>query len=123
MEHIGGHSNKTHTDEGVLKYLKKKYNITSMIDVGCGPGGMSRIAAKYKIKWTGVDGDPETLKHNSAIQLCDFEKDTQATDLIWSVEFLEHVWEEFMDNYMNILKPVPIYFVLLHRQENLDTIM
>ena len=40
-DHLGGHLNKTHTDRGTLLYLKNKYNIKSMIDIGCGPGAMS----------------------------------------------------------------------------------
>ena len=35
-DHLGGHLNKTHTDRGTLLYLKNKYNIKSMIDIGCG---------------------------------------------------------------------------------------
>lgn len=104
-KHLGGHRNITHLDEGVLSYLKKKYDIKTMVDVGCGPGGMEEIAQKLNINWKGIDGD-ENIK-NYSIVICDFEKDTldiDNVDLIWSIEFLEHVWEKYMDNYMNIFK-------------------
>ena len=110
-KHLGGHLNITHVDKGVLQYLKNTYNISTMCDVGCGPGGMESIAHKLNITWRGIDGDANVKKNN--ITICDFEKgtvDIDNVDLAWSVEFLEHVYEKYMDNYMNIFKKAKYVF-------------
>ena len=37
-KHLGGHLNKTHVDRGSLEILKRRFDIKSMLDIGCGPG-------------------------------------------------------------------------------------
>lgn len=105
-KHLGGHMNVTHTDEAVLQFFKDNYDVKSMLDVGCGPGGMSEIAKKMGISWKGVDGD-FTLKQ-SDIEIFDFTsgpyKSDQKFDLGWSVEFLEHVDEQYVQNFMEAFK-------------------
>lgn len=110
-KHLGGHANITHTDEGALLYLKKTFNIDSMLDVGCGPGGMLSLAKKHDIIAVGVDGDytverDSDIVHNVIIH--DFTKgnpDIQVYfDLVWSVEFLEHVEERFLPFIFNAFK-------------------
>jgi hypothetical protein len=101
--HLGGHYNRTHIDEGVLKYLKKKFNINTMLDIGCGPCGMKSVAESCGIIWTGIDGDP-TIKCSGRLTH-DYTKGfspltVELYDLGWSTEFLEHVSEEYIDNYM-----------------------
>ena len=104
-DHLGGHNNKTWTDKGTLRYFYHQLGCRTMLDVGCGPGGQVNVAkiVGYK-KVTGVDGDHTV---NPDI-LHDFTKDkiihNIKYDLCWSVEFLEHVPEEYMDNYMPLFK-------------------
>jgi len=43
-KHLGGHQNKTHLDVGTLEFFKSTFNIKSMLDIGCGPGGMVNLA-------------------------------------------------------------------------------
>jgi hypothetical protein len=38
-DHLGGHMNKTHVDSGSLSYMKTVLDCSSILDVGCGPGG------------------------------------------------------------------------------------
>lgn len=133
--HLGGHLHKTHTDDGTLVYLQTHFGIKSMLDIGCGTGGMQDIAKAHNILWFGVDGD-NTLKPNDYVLLHDFTTDAflrskisqgsspiaigeirditigelgdeavnlnevESIDLAWSVEFLEHVEEKYMRNYM-----------------------
>lgn len=112
MSHLGGHCNITHTDEGVLKYLIQQYNISSVIDIGCGPGGMKSVCSKHGIEWTGVDGDKKVK--DKVTHLIDFEKDTLrdevSFDLAWSIEFLEHVFEKYQDNYMKCFQKAKYVF-------------
>lgn len=102
--HLGGHSGKTWIDNGALKLMVDNYDIKSMVDVGCGPGGQVAQARKLGIEAIGIDGDPTV----DPDVLIDFTKQTwqtgQTFDLAWSVEFLEHVPEEYMDNYMMIFQ-------------------
>ena len=102
MKHLGGHGNKTWTDKGALKHIKKRFNINSMVDIGCGPAGMRGVADSLDIKWLGIDGDPSVLQDR--VIMHDFTKGVVKTDnfdLGWSVEFLEHVYEEYQPNYMD----------------------
>jgi hypothetical protein len=101
--HLGGHLNKTHTDEAIIKFIKYEYNIKSIIDIGCGPGGMSQVCLDEGIDWFGVDGDFTVIpKDNSLVH--DFSDGPPSIDrtfdCAWSVEFLEHVDEEYVDNFM-----------------------
>jgi hypothetical protein len=106
--HLGGHKNITHIDSNTLIYLKNKYNILSMYDLGCGPGGMLVEAQKLGINSAGIDGD-FTIKYPKGIKiyLHDFTKGRlflPKVDLVWCCEFLEHVAEEFVCNYFEVLQ-------------------
>lgn len=101
-KHLGGHCFKTWIDAGALRYLMEAFGVRTMIDVGCGPGGMRAVASDLGIEWTGVDGDPEVAKPpiiQHDFSLGPLPGDTRY-DLGWSVEFLEHVHESFQPNYM-----------------------
>lgn len=116
--HLGGHANKTHIDEGVLSYIKHKFNIKNMIDIGCGPGGMFDVANKLNILYTGIDGDFNIKNENIIIH--DFNTgsiDVDNFDLGWSVEFLEHVEEKYIDNFMKVFEKCDIV-VLTHALPN-----
>lgn len=106
-EHLGGHKNKTHLDEGALNYLIENFKVRTMLDIGCGPAGMVKLARDKGIEAYGIDGDFLVERPNidqTWISIHDYEKgctDINLTvDLIWSVEFVEHVWEKFQKNYM-----------------------
>ena len=106
-EHLGGHKNITHLDEGALDHMIRILNVKSMLDIGCGPGGMVELAKSKGLDAYGIDGDfeverPKKTKkfikiHDYEVGPSDFDKQV---DLVWSVEFLEHVWEKYQDNYM-----------------------
>jgi cyclopropane fatty-acyl-phospholipid synthase-like methyltransferase len=104
--HLGGHQGRTHVDYGTLEYLKKEFSIKTMLDIGCGPAGMVKLARETNIEAYGIDGDftverdinPQWITiHDYTVGPSLFKT---SVDLIWSVEFLEHVYEEYQDNYM-----------------------
>jgi len=74
-----------------------------MIDIGCGQACQVEAARKRGLRAIGIEGDPRCLKDDLQIQF-DFSKGKfsidEEFDLAWSVEFLEHVYEEFIPNYM-----------------------
>lgn len=104
--YLAGHDDVTHIDEGVLDYLIQNYNIKTMLDIGCGPGGMLDLAESKGLQSYGLDGD-YTLPHKDNRFIIDFTKTeyipgnaSKAFDLAWSVEFVEHVRQEFMENFL-----------------------
>ena len=103
--HLGGHQNKTHLDNGALDWLIKTVDAKSFLDIGCGPGGMVELAKSKGLLVKGIDGD-HTLKrpNETDYTLHDFSKAPLIPDfeydLGWSVEFVEHVEEKYIPNYM-----------------------
>jgi len=103
--HLGGHQNKTHLDHGALDWLIKTTNAKTFLDIGCGPGGMVELAKSKGLLVKGIDGD-HTLKrlNETDYTLHDFSKGPHIPDfeydIGWSVEFVEHVEEKYIPNYM-----------------------
>lgn len=100
--HLGGHLNKTHTDSGAISFLRTELGIQSVLDVGCGKGGMEEVCQVFGVGWTGVDGDPAcfregVIRHDFTKG---FPKNLPEFDLTWSVEFVEHVHEQFLANLL-----------------------
>lgn len=104
-KHLGGHLSITHVDAGSLAWLQYSLSVQSMVDIGCGPGGMRRIARGLGISWTGVDGDPACAGDD--IITHDYTKGPlhlDPVDLAWSVEFLEHVHERHLANVLSTFR-------------------
>jgi hypothetical protein len=103
-KHLGGHMNKTHLDQGSLEYMIANYNIKTMLDIGCGPAGMVELARSLGIDAQGIDGDFKVNRPDVPVIIHDYEKGPSPlnikVDLVWSCEFVEHVWEEFLPNFM-----------------------
>lgn len=110
--HLGGHEGETHIDDGALTYLINKFNIKTMLDIGCGPGGMVEHAfSKGLIHVLGVDGDDKVERSDAARQaivIHDFTTGPyipdRVYDLGWSVEFVEHVDKPYMQNFLETFK-------------------
>lgn len=109
-EHLGGHQGRSHVDVGALDFLIEEYNIKTMVDVGQGPGAMVELARLKGLEAYGIDGDP-TVK---ADVLHDYSTGPYSldsgVDLAWSVEFLEHVDEEYLPNFMETFKGADYVF-------------
>lgn len=118
--HLGGHEGMTHLDEGALTYLMEAFNIKSMIDIGCGPGGMVELASNKGLEVLGIDGDYKIERSESVkdlIKLHDYSTGPyvpeKVYDLGWSVEFVEHVNKEFMPNFIETFKQCK-YIMMTH---------
>jgi len=99
--HLGGHQGITWLDDPVLTELIRRYGVTSMLDVGCGPGGMLDLAADRGLVCMGIDGDPAVMRLD--VKWHDYTKGplpTSGWDLVWCVEFVEHVAAEYQENYL-----------------------
>ena len=103
-KHLGGHFNITHLDDGALNWLIKDFNVKSFLDIGCGPGGMVNLAKQKGLKVRGVDGDYTLQRDCSAdFIIHDYTKGScglkETFDVCWSVEFVEHVHEDYLPNF------------------------
>ncbi|MDC3187107.1 class I SAM-dependent methyltransferase [Pelagibacteraceae bacterium] len=113
--HLSGHGNKTWVDEGSFKKINELIDIKSMVDVGCGPGGMVKYTKDLGIKSIGIDGDNSIIRDiEDDFYLHDYTKgyfNTELTfDLCWCVEFLEHVDSLYADNYFDTFKKCKYVF-------------
>jgi SAM-dependent methyltransferase len=117
-KYLGGHLNKTHLDQGTLNYVIEHYHIKSFLDVGCGPGGMVELANSKGLDCLGVDGD-FTLKRfdNTKFIIHDYTSGPLSLDknydFCWSCEFVEHVEEKFIDNFMTTISSAN-YVLITH---------
>ena len=103
-EHLGGHNGLTHLDNGALEWAISKLKINSILDVGCGPGGMVELANSLGLDAHGIDGDYTLERYDgSKFTIHDFTKGpaliNKRYDLTWSCEFVEHVYEEYIPNF------------------------
>ncbi len=104
-QHVGGHYGFTHLDEGALDFMVQTFNVKSMIDIGCGPGGMVQLAQSKGLRVLGVDGD-DTIERAPALPILihDYAKGplrvSEQYDMAWCVEFVEHVDHEYMPNFI-----------------------
>ena len=117
-DHLGGQNGRSWTDNGALKIM---WNLgcRKMLDVGCGFGGQVKLAESLGWESYGVDGDWTVLPKESNFHLNDYTKGsptlTYEVDLIWCVEFLEHVEEKYMDNYMSTFQDSKAkYLIVTH---------
>lgn len=105
-DHLGGHLNRTNIDEGALQWLINRFEPESFVDIGCGPGGMVDLALSEGLDAMGIDGDPSIVR--DFIHKHDFTHEPyyppRKYDIGWSVEFVEHVYEKYMTNYMPVFR-------------------
>lgn len=113
-DHLGGFiiENDPATFTPTLwKFICEKYEIKSVIDVGCGMGYALKEFSKYCEDFLGVDGSEYVQKNSdfkNHITHFDFSLSKYETDkkydLAWSSEFVEHVDESFIENYFSIFE-------------------
>jgi hypothetical protein len=106
--HLGGGEKRCHDDKGTLQYMIDRFNIKSMIDIGCGRGCQLRVAKTLGLNPVlGIEGDKWlSAQHwgNLPILIHDYTTGPspltdETFDLAWTVEFLEHVEEKYIPNY------------------------
>lgn len=104
----------------------EEFQVQSMIDVGCGDGATLKFFAQKGIAVLGVDGmpqpDPRIMEHDyqthgpfsiSPGMACappsnGREWDARSWDLAWSCEFVEHVEEQHVQNFIATFKTAKV---------------
>ena len=108
LEHLGGHDNITHTDEGALLFLRDECGIKSVLDVGCGPGGQVLLARRLGMEAEGIDGDWRLKEAFPDVILHDYAHGQYTPpirwDAAWCVELLEHLEEAWLGNLFATLR-------------------
>jgi SAM-dependent methyltransferase len=105
--HLGGHFGFTAMVVKTFDYIREKYNIRSMLDIGCGPAGMVEYANYKGVYAIGVDGDsdlgekPYTIIHDFTTGQLELD---ETFELVYSTEFVEHVDERYVDNFMKLFQ-------------------
>ena len=104
--HLGGHTNINHIETNAILYLKKKFNIKSILDIGCSNGNNIKNLISHKFDIFGIEGDREIVEKSSIrdkIIIHDFTEGKynfdREFDLSYTTEFMEHVEEKYIDNY------------------------
>ena len=96
----------------VWGYLLVRYQVASMLDLGCGYGHTMEWFAKLLVKVQGVEGDAAALTtHLTPGSVIAHDYTTGPAplsdarfDLGWAAEFIEHVEERFIPHYMTDLQ-------------------
>lgn len=106
--HLGGYV--TGGDEATFfpdlwRYLVEVEEVKSVLDVGCGEGHALRCFRDMGCNVLGVDGvtqpDPDIVTHDFVQGSLVLNEDY---DLVWSCEFVEHVRERYMSNFLRTFR-------------------
>lgn len=112
--HLGGHNFICHEDEGALTAMHERFGCESLLDIGCGLG--CQLTAALRVGFgdaSGIEGDraaiAKAVEHGVPPRLImehDFTTGSckvREYDLLWSVEFLEHLEEKYLPNFWRTL--------------------
>jgi len=100
---LNQHAGATSIDIGVIPFLKDICGVKTLLDIGCGPGGNVEYCRSLAIEAYGIDGDDTTLPSKSYFVHADYRRGPSSFcgpfDIGWSVEFAEHIPEEYTPNF------------------------
>ena len=106
--HLGriGLNNYCNMDRDLLIFLVEKLRVKSVLDVGCANGAMVKVMRELGLNAYGIDGDFLAIKFLSDkcvrnfLSVHDYQTGNfqlkKPIDLIWSIEFLEHVNKKYL---------------------------
>lgn len=120
--HLGGFTYKIDMDgisTNVWRFMLGSVAIRSIVDVGCGMGVSSSYFLSQGVDVLCVEGSSDAVSRSlmpkSRIVEHDFSLGpwwpSTTYDAVWSVEFVEHVGRQYMDNYLPIFKKAALVFV------------
>ena len=108
--HLGGY-NPTHDGQGtwcpeLWQKLIDDLGIKSMVEIGSGLGDTVRWFREHGVDAVGIEGEPNAARESGAI-IHDYTKGPRLVaecDLVWSAEVVEHIEEEYIDNFMRTFR-------------------
>lgn len=94
------------------QWLIDKAGVTSMLDVGCGEGHALKFFRERGCTVWGVEGIPQD---DPDIVLHDYTGGAWVpyanVDLVWSCEFVEHVGEAYVPNFLRTFRAAPLVLI------------
>jgi len=119
-KHLGGYWNVRNIwgDPGtwspqIWNKIIKDHNIESVADIGCGLGYSTKYFSQKGLYVVGVEGGTNAINNNvfegnllqnDYTETSAFDSEYDTHDLIWCAEFVEHVEEQYADNFLNDFK-------------------
>jgi len=115
------HSDPATWAPNLWRWVYESLKIRSVLDVGCGEGHSAGFFKDLGCQVLGVDGSIQA-RQNSVIPdfhvVHDFVKGSYVTkkkfELVWSCEFVEHVEEKFVDNFLETFRSSCKYIMLTY---------
>jgi SAM-dependent methyltransferase len=91
------------------KWLIEKYNVASVLDIGCGTGESTKFFKDNDCMVFGIDGLEENIRDLNLKGIHGLSHDyttgsveiSERYDLCWCCEFVEHVDEKYSDNFLD----------------------
>jgi len=120
-DHVGGFlQNDTQSYEPrIWEFMTKVLGVESVMDIGCGRGISTKWFYDHGCRVHCAEGTTEgvettVLPSRDLITQHDFTQGPwwpkQKFDAVWAVEFLEHVSEEYMDNWFATMRSAHYVF-------------
>jgi cyclopropane fatty-acyl-phospholipid synthase-like methyltransferase len=123
LPHLGGYMNEGDPYTwmpDIWGYLLIKYNLNSVVDIGCGLGHNLSWFKNMNLEICGIEGMEDAIKKSvipNDVILHDFTKGQlklqKKYDLAISTEFVEHVESIYEKNWMSVLDSCE-YFLMSH---------
>ena len=109
--HLGGNAaggDRHSIERDLWRWLKTKYDLATVLDLGCGEGNALGLFSGLGYAPIGLDGlrrNCDAAETNPIIcwDITRGPLHLSGIDLVWCCELVEHVEEEFVDNLVDML--------------------
>jgi len=121
-KHLGGFTDidMMGISPATWKHAVRNWTVQSVLDVGCGKGTSTSWFATHGLRTECVEGSHDAIQQSmvpdkSILTEHDFSRGpwwpAKTFDMVWSVEFLEHVNLQFHYNYISTFRKAAILMV------------
>ena len=105
----------------LFTWIVKTFSVRSVLDVGCAEGHSAEYFKSLGCDVLGVEGSPMAIRDSKIpenITQHDFctgaHKTKKTYEMVWSCEFVEHVEEKYMQNFLESFKSAEKYIFMTH---------
>ncbi len=115
------HGDPTTYSPGLWRWAQRELGVRSVLDVGCGEGHAAAYFRSMGCRVLGVDGSKQAKRDS---QIPDFHvlhdytvrpyTPSATFDLVWSCEFVEHVEERYLSNFLETFRASRRYLMMTY---------